>query len=81
MTALERTHVERVKALNCSVCGVEGPSEAHEIKQGQWFTSISLCPDCHRHPVLGIHGQRTTWRVRKLDELDALAMTIRALLA
>ena len=81
MTVAERHHVERVKALPCSVCGHEPPSEDHEIKQGQWFTIVALCEDCHRNPQLGIHGERRMWSIRKMDELDALAMTIRRLLA
>ena len=81
MTAAERRHVERVKSLPCSVCGVEGPSEAHEIKQGQYFTSVALCEDCHRNPQLGIHGEKRMWAIWKKDELDALALTIRGLLA
>ena len=78
-TKAERTHIDLVKALPCSVCGVSGPSEAHEIKQGQWFTCVALCESCHRGPVLGLHGQKRAWAVRKMDELDALAVTVQAL--
>lgn len=74
-TADERRHIERVAALPCSVCGQVGPSEVHEIKQGQWFTSMALCPDCHRGHN-GLHGTKAFWRIRKMDELDALAVTI-----
>lgn len=80
MTLQEREHVERVKALPCAVCGAAGPSEAHEIRQGDWYTSVALCADCHRGPVLGLHGQRRAWAVRKLDELGALNRTLQALL-
>ena len=79
MTATERRHVCRVKELPCSVCHASGPSECHEIKQGQWFTSVALCPDCHRGSVMGIHGQKRAWAIRKLDEIDALAVTIERL--
>lgn len=48
MTAAERRHVARIKEMNCVVCDQAGPSECHEIKQGQWFTSLPVCPDCHR---------------------------------
>lgn len=75
-TASEKRHIEAVKNLPCSVCDEPGPSEAHEIKQGQWFTSVALCPDCHRGSVNGIHGQRRMWAVKKFDELDALAVTV-----
>jgi hypothetical protein len=79
MTAAERAHVERVKMLPCSVCDQPGPSEAHEAEQGLWFASMALCESCHRGPVLGLHGQRRAWAVRKMDELKALAVTVRRL--
>ena len=41
-TKAEKLHIERVKDLPCSVCDDDGPSDAHEIKQGQWFTSVAL---------------------------------------
>jgi hypothetical protein len=74
--AAERRHIERIKDLSCAVCDAPGPSECHEIKQGQWFTSVALCSDCHRGSILGLHGQKRAWLVRKMDELDALAVTI-----
>lgn len=83
LTERERRHVLRVKLLPCSVCDAGGgeaaPSEAHEIKQGQWFTAVALCADCHRgsHNSIG----RGIWRVKKMSELDALAVTIERLVA
>jgi hypothetical protein len=74
---MEKRHTERVKALACSLCDQSGPSEAHEIRQGQWFTSVALCASCHRGPLLGLHGQRQMWVLKKMDEIDALAITIR----
>lgn len=83
-TAAERAHIERVKLLPCSVCDEGGgefaPSECHEVKQGQWWTSIALCESCHRGPLLGLHGQRRRWSLAKMDETDALAVTIRRLM-
>ena len=79
LTAAERDHVERVKSLPCAVCDQPGPSEAHEIEQGQWFTSIALCPSCHRDNFNGIHGQGRMWSVYKMTELKALNETIRKL--
>lgn len=76
MTASERRHVQMVKESPCAVCDASGPTEAHEINQGQWFTSISLCADCHRGSQNGIHGNRTMWRLKKLDELGALNITL-----
>lgn len=75
-TANEKKHIVCVKELPCSVCDQAGPSECHEIKQGQWFTSIALCADCHRGPIMGLHGQKRAWSIRKMDELDALNVTI-----
>lgn len=79
-TAREREHVGNVKALPCSVCDAPGPSEAHHIEQGMHFTVVAVCPDCHRSPILGWHGQRRAWKVRKLDELGALNITLGRLL-
>lgn len=75
----EQKHIERIAALPCSVCDVAGPSEVHEIKQGAWYTSVALCPDCHRGSWNGIHGQKRLWSVKKMDELDALNVTIERL--
>ena len=79
-TLAERAHIQRVKELSCSVCPTGGPSEAHEIKQGQWYTSVALCASCHRDGHNGIHGQRRIWAVAGMDELDALAVTIERLM-
>lgn len=79
MTAAERRHVDQVKQLPCSVCDKPGPSDAHEIKQGQWFTACALCRDCHLGAHNGWHGLRRMWAVKKMDELDALAVTLRRL--
>lgn len=80
MTAAERRHVALLKEMDCVVCGASGPSECHEINQGQWFTSMPLCADCHRGSLLGIHGQKRAWLVRKMDELKALNVTIERLM-
>ena len=76
----ERAHLERVKALPCSVCDLSGPSDAHHIKQGQQWTVVALCKECHQGVHLGWHGRKAAWAVRKMDELDALAVTIRRLM-
>ena len=80
MTEAERAHVQRVKEISCSVCDAPGPSDAHHIKQGQHLTTVALCKDCHQGSFSGWHGQRRAWAVRKMDELDALAVTIRRLM-
>ena len=71
----EREHLAKVKSLPCSVCDAPAPSEAHHIKQGQQYTAVALCPDCHRGGFNGWHGQKMMWRVMKMDELDALNVT------
>jgi len=72
----ESAHMGRVKESGCAVCGAGGIVEAHHIKQGAHFTTIGLCPDCHRGPH-GIHGDKTMWRIFKMDEIEALNETLR----
>lgn len=79
-TVSERRHIERVALLPCSLCDQPGPSEVHEIAQGQWYTSVALCAECHRGNLLGLHGQRRAWKLRKMGEIDALAVTVRRLM-
>ena len=62
ITAAEKAHLARVKA-------------AHHIHQGQHFTAVALCWDCHQGPA-GWHGTKALWRIRKLDELGALNITL-----
>jgi hypothetical protein len=73
----ERDHLARVKELPCVVCDAPAPSEAHHIEQGQHFTTVALCQDCHRGSRNGWHGQKTMWRIRKWNELDALNETLK----
>lgn len=81
MTFAERTHIERVKWLPCSVCDAPAPSDAHHVKQGQHFTCVALCKSCHQGPLMGLHGQRRMWAIQKMDEVDALARTVERLMA
>lgn len=80
LTAATRAHLARVKELPCSVCDKPGPSEAHHIKQGQHYTCVALCQDCHSNGFLGWHGCKHAWTVRKMTELDALDVTLSRLL-
>lgn len=66
ITNKERAHLGRVKELPCSVCDAPAPSEAHHVKQGQQYTAVALCVDCHRG----------AWHIKKMDELLALNVTI-----
>lgn len=79
LNSREREHLAKVKALPCSVCGAPGPSEAHHVKQGLQYTCVALCESCHRG-YNGLHGTKAFWRIRKMDELDALDVTIRRLI-
>ena len=81
MTTAEREHVGRVKEMPCGVCDAPGPSDAHHIKQGQHFTVIPLCKDCHQGGFNGIHGQARIWSVKRLNEQAVLNETIRQLVA
>lgn len=66
----EREHLARVKQQPCSVCGKAPPSEAHHPRQGDHFTTIALCHDCHA----GLLGPE--WKIRHMDEWDALNVTL-----
>ena len=77
LTTKERGYVGMVKLLPCSVCDAPGPSSAHHIKQGNQYTVVALCHDCHQGPVLGWHGQKRMWSIKKMDMNDALNTTIR----
>lgn len=84
-TAAAKRHMGRIKQLPCGVCDQAGPSEAHHIRAGQGmsqraddFLTIPLCIPCHRGPQ-GIHGDKTLWRIFKVDELTVLARTIERL--
>jgi hypothetical protein len=77
----ERRYLARIKEQRCSVCEAPGPSEAHHIKQGEQYLCIPLCKDCHTGSFNGLHGQKRMWSLKKMDELDALAVTLRRMLA
>jgi len=80
-TKNERSHIERIKMLPCSVCDKPGPSEAHHIDQSCPWTCIPLCKDCHTGSITGLHGQKANWKIKKVDELKALGVTIKRLLS
>lgn len=81
ITPKARTHMARIKEMRCIVCDAQGPSEAHHVRQGDHFSVLPLCKDCHTGSLLGWHGQKAAWRLRKMDELDALSMVIQRLVA
>ena len=82
MSAASRRYMCLVKELPCFVCGAPGPSFAHHIRTGQGgsqrasdYLTIPLCWEHHQGPT-GIHGDRSAWRLRKVEELDGVADTI-----
>lgn len=76
LSKAESAWLGALKGLPCSVCDAPPPSAAHHITQGQHYTAIALCYDCHQGSQNGWHGQKIMWRIMKMDELDALAVTI-----
>ena len=80
LTKKERNHLSLIKSMPCGVCGNPPPSEAHHVRQHMQWTCIPLCIDCHRGSLLGIHGQKRAWTLRKVDELDVLNNTIREII-
>jgi hypothetical protein len=80
LTAKQRDHLAKVKSLPCSVCDQPGPSDAHHVKQGLQYTCVALCKDCHQGSFMGWHGQTRAWAIRKMEEIDALNVTIERLL-
>ena len=74
-TKQENAYVDLVTAQPCVVCG-GGPVEVHEPEQGLWFASMPLCALCHRQPH-GWHGTRNRWKLRKINELQAINETVR----
>lgn len=79
LTAAEKAHLAKVKALPCSVCNAPG-GYAHHPVQGLHFVTIAICWDCHQGP-LGFHGDKTMWKIYKMDEWKALNITLTRLLA
>lgn len=79
-TAKERKHLLRVKELACSVCDASGPSDAHHVKQHRQYICVALCKDCHQGSIMGWHGQKRMWSLKKMDMDDALNITIARLL-
>ena len=84
LSKAEQRHLARVAGLPCAVCGAVGV-QVHHLREGQGmgqrasnYLTVPLCPDCHVGPK-GLHGDRSLMRIRKLGELDLLAMTIEAL--
>ena len=81
-----RAYIDRIKRMDCCLCGATGPSDAHHIREGHGMSQrasdvlvIPLCKSCHQGPQ-GVHGDKTMLRVYKVEELDLLAITLEKLL-
>jgi hypothetical protein len=79
LTQGERDWIGRVKELPCSVCDADGPSDCHHIKQSASYAVVALCKSCHQGSKMGWHGEKAAWRIAKMDELDALNITLKNL--
>lgn len=77
----EREYLGWLKEQPCACCGEPGPSDAHHIIQGDHYTTIPLCKNCHQGSFNGIHGQARIWSVLKKTEMSCLNDTIRKLAA
>jgi hypothetical protein len=81
-TAAEKRHMARVAQLPCAICGQPGPSIVHHMRAGfggaQRAPNALTMPLCWEHHVgkTGIHGDRSAWRLRNIDEYTVLADTI-----
>lgn len=79
---VEKWWLDRVAQTNCALCG-NGPVEVHHAREhagmaqrGSHFNAAGLCAVCHRGP-LGIHGNQSLLRVKKMHEYDLVDNTIR----
>ena len=80
-TKAQKEYMDKVAQMPCATCGAEGV-HIHHIREGQgmaqrasnWLV-VPLCPACHTGSR-GIHGDKSMMRLKKLTELDLLAMTI-----
>lgn len=85
MTIAAKRHMERIAGLPCCLCGAM-PVEVHHILEGRIkgrkcsdWTTIPVCPDCHRGSHNGIHGRQAMLKVMKTTELELLAQTLEQL--
>lgn len=76
LNAKEKAYVGLVKELPCSVCDAPPPSDAHHIKQHRQYTCVALCKSCHQGSKMGWHGEKRAWAIAKMEEIDALNVTI-----
>ncbi|WP_420465595.1 recombination protein NinB [Panacagrimonas sp.] len=84
------THLDRIRAMPCVVCAaLRQPqttrTHAHHPRTGQGMAQKApdhcAIPVCEEHHTgrRGIHGDRSAWNMARLDEMQALGLTIRRL--
>ena len=76
LTQLEKKHLAAVKNTPCCICGAKPPTSAHHINQGEHFTAIALCYECHQGDN-GYHGNRRRLDIYKFNIFKALNQTIK----
>jgi hypothetical protein len=37
---------------------------------------VALCKSCHQGSKMGWHGERRAWAIAKMEEIDALNVTV-----
>lgn len=84
-TADESEHLALVKSCACVLCDAGPPTIAHHVVQGDHFTTVSVCADCHVGPG-GVHGDQAILRLRfksggERGELLAINETLRRVAA
>ena len=90
-TKSEKAHLARVAEMGCALCehiGLPGiPAQVHHLRaennvgmgqRASTFLTIPLCETHHTGPR-GIHGDRSSFKNARVDELDLLAMVIQKL--
>ncbi len=66
--ALESAWLADVKLCACVFCNAPAPVEAHHVKQGRHFCTVSACKPCH---------DSKAWKIGHPNEFDAVNETIR----
>lgn len=92
MTKAERAWLDLVHRVPCVLCvhlglgQMEYPVEAHHVHEGvglsqraSHFRVAALCRDHHQDSKVGVAmGTKAFYRRYKIDELDLVDMTVRA---
>jgi len=64
-------------SLRCVRAGV--CAKVYSTTRGPWTLLLTQVPWDSKQEVLVAHGQRRMWAIKKMDELDALAVTVERL--